>query len=520
MQRLWLIEFVLAFSNGIVNTLTPYVTSSFQEHSLTALTSVISSIVAGVWKLPYAKIMNVWGRPHAFALSVIFITMGLIMMAGCHNVQTYCAAQVFYWMGYNGIDFSITVFIADTSKLKNRGFMIAYASSPFIITTWIYGYAANSVLSGIGFRWGFGVFSIVIPIVCAPFGIIHWINQRKAAKAGLIPPRATANMSLSQKTFHYLKEFDVIGLLILATGLSLFLLAFNIYSYQRDTWRSPLIICFIIFGGLLIIAFGVWEAKFAPITFVPWYLLKNRTVIFTYTMAGSVYIGWYIWDSYFYSLLIVLFNQTVVHATYISNIYTVGSCFICLVYGVFLRYVSGRLKLYSLFWGAPLMILGVGLMIKFRQPDVNIGYIVMCQIFVAFGGGVLVTSEQTTLMAVSKQRDFPALFACEYMIIAIGSAVGSTIASAMWTGIFPKKLAKYLPASAQADLAQIYGSITVQSSYPWGSPTRDAINKSYAQTQRYMLIAATSIYSVTLASIALWQDVDVRKIKQRTVGLL
>lgn len=327
-------------------------------------------------------------------------------------------------------------------------------------------------------------------------------------------------MNIGQKAAYYFKEFDVIGLLILATGLALFLLAFNIYSYQPNTWRSPLIISFIIIGFFLICGFALWEAKFAPITFVPWHLLKNRTVVFTYLMAFTLYIGWYIWDSYFYSLNVVLFNQSIVHATYIGNIYTVGSCFICIVYGLCLIYINGRLKMYSLFWGVPLTILGVGLMIHFRQPNVNIGYIVMCQIFVAFGGGVLVISEQTTLMAVSKQRDFPALLACESMIISIGSAIGSTIAGAMWTGIFPKKLAENLPADALPDLASIYGDITVQASYPWGSPTRDAINASYGQTQKYMLIAATCIYAVTWASVLGWQNVDVRKMKQRTVGLL
>lgn len=356
-----------------------------------------------------------------------------------------------------------------------------------------------------------------MPIVCSPLIVILWLNERKARRQGLVPARPSRG-NATQTFLYYAKEFDVIGLLILATGLALFLLAFNIYSYQPDTWRSPLIICFLIFGGLLIIAFAIWEKYFAPVTFVPWYLLKNRTVIFTYTMAGSLYTAWYIWDNYFYSLLIVLFNQPVVYATYISNTYTIGSCFICLVYGVCLRYY-GKLKIYSLVWGVPLTILGVGLLIKFRQPDVNIGYIVMCQIFIAFGGGVLVTSEQTTLMAVSKQQDFPALLACESMIISIGSAIGSTIAGAMWTGIFPAKLMKNLPASALPDFASIYGDIDVQSSYPWGSPTRDAINLSYGQTQRYMLIAATSIYSITLVSVALWQNVDVRKQKQRTVGL-
>lgn len=510
----------MTFISSSSNTLSYYVTSSFSKHSLTALTGVISQLVAGLWKLPYAKIMNIWGRPFALSLAVAIYVVGLIIMATCNNVKAYCAAQTFFYTGYLSIDFFMTVFIADTSKLKNRGFFIGYAASPWLITTWIYGYAVDRVHApgGIGWRWFFGIAAILAPIVCAPLIAMFIIFQKKARKQGLIQQRPSRGNAL--QTFkYYAREFDVIGILLLATGFALFLLAFNIYSLQPKQWKSPLIICFIIIGALLIMSFGVYEKWFAPVTFIPWPLLKNRTVIFTYTMAGSLYIGWYVWDSYFYSLLIVVFNQSVPHATYITNIYTVGSCFICLVYGLALRHY-GKLKIYSLLWGAPLTILGVGLMIKFRQPDANIGYIVMCMIFIAFGGGVLVTSEQTTLMAVSKQQNFPALLAVESTIISIGSAIGSTIAGAMWTGIFPAKLMANLPADAIKDLQDIYGSIDVQSSYPIGSPTRDAINLSYGQTQRYMLIAAVCIYSTLFVSIALWQNVDVRKMKQRTIGLL
>ncbi|KAJ4376340.1 hypothetical protein N0V83_001623 [Neocucurbitaria cava] len=517
---MWLINFFMAYASGTSSTLSYYVTSSFQEHSLTALTGVISSIVAGIWKLPFAKIMNIWGRPVALCIGVTCYTLGLILMASCNNVQAYCAATTFFYTGYNSIDFFMTVFIADTSKLKNRGFFIGYAASPWLITTWVYGYGVDSVIAdgGIGWRWCFGIMAIIAPLICAPLIVMFFMNESKARKQGLIPARPSHGSAV-QTVMYYLREFDAPGLLILATGLSLFLLAFNLYSRQAEQWKSPMIICFIIFGALLIIAFGLWEKYFAQVTFIPWPLLKNRTVIFTYTMAASLYTGWYIWDSYFYSLLIVNFNQSVPHATYISNIYTMGSCFICLVYGVALRYY-GKLKMYSLFWGAPLTILGVGLMIKFRQPNENIGYIVMCMLFIAFGGGVLVTSEQTTLMAVSKQRDFPALLAVESMVIAIGSAIGSTIAGAIWTGVFPARLLANLPADALENIASIYGDIDVQSSYPIGSPTRDAINLSYGQTQRYMLIAATCIYTLMLVSVALWQNVDVRTMKQRTIGLL
>lgn len=517
---MWFIQFFTAYVSSTSSTLSPYVTSSFNEHSLTALTTVISSIVSGIWKLPYAKILNIWGRPFGLSLGVFIYVIGLILMASCNNVKAYCAAQTFFYVGSNSINFFITVFIADTSKLKNRGLFISYASSPWLITTWVYGYGINGITAdgGIGWRWAFGIFAILSPIVVSPLIILFVVYEGKARRQGLITPRPSRG-NFVQTLHYYLREFDAIGLLILAAGLSLFLLAFNIYSYQAEGWKSPLIICFIIFGALLVVAFGMWEKYGATVTFIPWPLLKNRTVIFTYTMAASLYIGWYCWDSYFYSLLIVLFNQTEVHATWIANIYTMGSCFICILYGVALRYY-GKLKIYSMFFGVPLTMLGVGLMIKFRQPDENIGYIVMCMIFIAFGGGVLVISEQTTLMAVSKQQDFPALLAVEAMIIAIGSAIGSTIAGAIWTGVFPVRLQANLPADAMSNFKNIYGDMQVQASYPVGSPTRDAINLSYGQTQRYMLIAAVCVYCITLFSTALWENVDVRKMKQRTIGLL
>ncbi|KAJ4162353.1 hypothetical protein NW754_013786 [Fusarium falciforme] len=143
--------------------LKPYVTSAFQSHSLTPTVDIFSSIIGGVFKLTLAKVLNVFGRPQGYLLSIIFLTMGLVMMAGCNGVKTHAAAQIFYWVGsvlplyihtrsYNGVDFSLHIFIADTPALKNRGLMIAYAVSPYIITTWITGYMTTAFLKGPGFR--------------------------------------------------------------------------------------------------------------------------------------------------------------------------------------------------------------------------------------------------------------------------------------------------------------------------------------------------------------------------------
>ena len=75
----------------------PFVTSSFREHSLTAYTNIMSSIIGGVLKLPLAQVLNIFGRPQGFALSVMFLILGLILMCVCSGVQMYAAAQIFYW---------------------------------------------------------------------------------------------------------------------------------------------------------------------------------------------------------------------------------------------------------------------------------------------------------------------------------------------------------------------------------------------------------------------------------------
>jgi hypothetical protein len=85
--------------SGMANQLTPYVTTSFAALSLTAATSIMSSLIGGIFKLPLAKILDIWGRPQGFACMLACLVLGLILMAACQNVQTYAAAQVFYWVG-------------------------------------------------------------------------------------------------------------------------------------------------------------------------------------------------------------------------------------------------------------------------------------------------------------------------------------------------------------------------------------------------------------------------------------
>ena len=44
--------------------------------------------------IPLAKVMDVTGRAEGFLTMTVFATLGLILMATCHNLPTFCAAYV------------------------------------------------------------------------------------------------------------------------------------------------------------------------------------------------------------------------------------------------------------------------------------------------------------------------------------------------------------------------------------------------------------------------------------------
>lgn len=509
---IWLTYFAEGMLSGTTAALTPYVTSAFAQHSLTPTVGVLSSVIGGVTNLTLAKILDVFGRPQGYFFCVFLATVGLIMMAACNNVEAYDAAQVFYTVGNNGIQYSLSVFVADTSSLRNRGLMQAFASSPNLITCWLAGPISSAYLKGPGWRWCFGSFTIIIPAITLPLFGLFLYNYYKAKKQGLVPERASQRRSW-QSFLYYCREFDAVGLILLSAGVALFLLPFNLYTLQAKGWRSPLTICLLVFGMVLMIVFAVWERFFTPVTFIPYSLLLDRTAFGAGILSATLFLSFYCWNSYFSSFLQVVNGLSVTDASHVVQAYTVGSVVCSIAVGLLIHY-TGRYKPTCLYFGIPLSILGMGLMINFRRPDGNIGYIVMCQIFISFAAGAIIICDEIAIMAAASHQHIAVVLAVLGMFGNIGGAIGLTVAAAIWQDVLPKKLAEYLPASELPNLPTIYEDITVQLSYEVGSPARIAIQHAYGDAQMLMLVAGTAVWAVGILAVVMWRDIKVIGIKQ------
>ncbi|SPO05620.1 related to major facilitator MirA [Cephalotrichum gorgonifer] len=510
----WFVYFLDSLQQNVTANFTPWVTSSFRKHSLTPVTTILSSLIGGLWKLPLAKILDVWGRPQGYAMSVALLTLGLVMMALCRNVEMYCAAQVLYWVGYNGVIYSLSVFIADTSALKSRGLMLAYGNSPYIITAWIGGPIAQAFLDGPGFRWGFATFALVTPVLTMPLFFMLMSILRRAKAKGLVPVREDSKRSFGRSLQYYSREFDVVGLTLITVGLALFLLSFNLAPLHEDGWKSPVILTMVILGPLLIGVFVVWEKNLPDDrTFIPFRFLMDRTVLGACLLTASLFTSFYIWNSYFLSYLQVVHDLNTTHSSYIYYIFNVGGCLTSLVAGFIIRR-RGTFKNLTLFFAIPCHILGISLMIVFRRLGTPLYKIILSQVVISVASGTFMICEQLATQSAVGHQHIAVMFAIQGVFASVGSAIGSTVSTWIWQIVFRDRLGRYLPDTVKPVLDEIYADLGRQKSYPMGSPERTAINMAYSDAQTQMLIPALAVVVPAIGFVLMWKNINVKNLQQ------
>ncbi|KAI9168022.1 Siderophore iron transporter mirB [Paramyrothecium foliicola] len=500
---IWFVYFAIGINQVLSRSLIPFVTSAFQRHSLTGAVGIMAGIISGLSKLAFAKVLDMLGRPQGLSLALFIYIIGVIMMAACRNIETYAAAQVFYSTGLQGIVYTVTILIADSSTLLNRPFMIAFSTSPYIITPFMGGPVAESVLAGPG--WRYGIWAIIGPAVIGPLIFLFGWKQIKAKQPGVIAKSSKSLTLRSLKRFAI--EVDAIGLLLLASGMALFLLPLSLWTYQQDGWESPMIICMLIFGGLLIALFVGWEVYLAPVKFIPIHLLSNRTAMGACLSVLFFSMNQTLYGVYLPSMLMVVGNVGVRDAAYITNIHRVGSSFANIGLGYFMRR-TGRFKWVATYYCLPLTMLGVGLLLYFRHFDQGIGYVVMALLFIAFAAGPFIIACDMAIMASCDHKHVAVMIAVFNLFGSAGETIGQAISTSIWTGTFKDHLAERLPLSAPIDA--IYNDIRMQMGNPPGSPMREAISEAYAETQRYLLIGSLCMVAVAWAISWCWKDIRVK----------
>ncbi|KAI9675355.1 MAG: hypothetical protein M1817_001259 [Caeruleum heppii] len=511
--------FVTSLEGQTILALSVYATSAFSKHSLIAVVFVVQGIVNAVIKPPMAKIADVFGRLESFTIAILLYVLGYIQMAGSQNVQTYAAAQIFYSAGSTGLQVLQQIFIADTSDLLNRALWSSLPDVPFLITVWVGPEIAQSILSHTTWRWGYGIWAIILPVAFLPLALSLFLNTRKAGRLGLLPSSPWKGQDLKSILRNLWFDLDVMGLLLLSAALALILIPLNLAATAGSGWRNASIIAMLVVGFVCACAYPFWESnkRLAPFPFLSLRLFRNRTVLAGCGLAFFYFMAFYLSvQPYFYSYLQIVHNQSITAAGRITQTFSFASTVSTIAISFAIKYTA-HYK-YFVLAGSCIYLMAIGLMIRYRSESSSIGSIIGTQIVLGTGGGMLNVPAQLGVQASASHQEVAAATAIFLTILQIGGAVGAAISGAVWTANVPAKLAQYLPDSAKGQATTIFGSLTTAQSYAMGSPERIAINRAYEETMHILLIIAVCVCVPLIPLALLMKNYKLDQMDQRVKG--
>lgn len=494
-----------SLDSSVTSSLSSWATSSYQKHSMgLGATQIAVSIITAVSKPVLGRIANVISRPSTYIISILFYTVGYIIVSAGDTISAYIVGVAITAVGSSGIGFMNDLTAADMSVLKWRGLATAMLSTPYIINTWYAGYIVQD-LGTSNWRWGYGMFCIIMPVVIAPATIVMLYLENRAKNLWSTVEQKNYKLNISFRSnwkkmvWKVIIEVDVFGLLLLGFGFSLVLLPLSLYLTAQNGWKNPSIIAMIVVGGVLLIVFFFYEAFFAPFPIVPKRVL-NRTLICSIIIDFFYQFGGMIPLVYLSSYAYIVQDWPDKDWTYFNNTLTMALCVIGVVAGICLRYTH-RYKIFQIF-GVILSILGSGIMIDGKNARTNTLSLVWSQILDGAGGGFNVVATGVALQACVPHRDISISMAILSLCSYIGQSIGSAVASAIWTGKMYNALRKHIPDTvSDEEVYTFYSTYTTLRKYPMHGEVRQGAIKAYSEVSYYFFCICLGLQFIRLIAV-------------------
>ncbi|KAH3684753.1 hypothetical protein WICPIJ_004284 [Wickerhamomyces pijperi] len=488
---------VSALDSSTSYSYAPYATSNFGHHSMLGTVEIAGSIISSVCRPMISKISDITSRPITYAIILVFYTLGHIVTASSSHISAYIIGTVFMSVGNSGILLLNDVITADITPLKYRGLMYGLLSSPYVINTWFTAKIVEALLNRGQWRWGYGMFAILMPVLMSPviYGM-HYLEE-KAQKDELelrgedryvyhsVDMEGSGWMGF---IWRHLEEADFIGLLLLGFGWSLLLLPFSLTNTAIGGYSNPSLIAMFVVGGVLLVVYSVYELWIAKYPSMSKKVLLNRTFMTAVCIDFFYQLGGMIRLLFFSSFVYVIFDWSYQNWVYFNNTLTMGLCFFGVVIGVIMRYTH-RTKYLQCF-GLALQVASMGITFWARNEHATTAAVVWTQILIGIGGACSVVGSQVNSQASVPHQETAMIISLLSLWSSIGQSIGSAVATAIWQNKLPVYMAKNLPSWNETTVLEYYNDIILVHELPYESVERKAIIKSYNDVLYYIFLAS------------------------------
>ncbi|GEQ71972.1 hypothetical protein JCM33374_g5658 [Metschnikowia sp. JCM 33374] len=248
---LFLCMFLFALDQLIVATLLSTVGNKFNAvNQIGWLTSgflISMTVLVLVW----GKIAIIFGRKTSMIASVVLFEAGSLMCALSNSMNVLIGGRVLAGVGGGGIQTLVFIIITEIFPIHRRPLGMALLGCTFAVASVVGPLIGGAFTSNVSWRWCF--------YINLPIGAVALSAFVFAFKVPKTKRKVTEKLSL----------IDYPGVFLVASGLVLVLLALTFGADGSHSWDSAAVICCFVLGGLLVIAFGVWNFGFSKHPLIP-----------------------------------------------------------------------------------------------------------------------------------------------------------------------------------------------------------------------------------------------------------
>ncbi|KAH1344071.1 hypothetical protein KXV68_002167 [Aspergillus fumigatus] len=479
-----MVMIVFELDNSTVSTYRNFAASEFGQLSMLATLNTVTSVVAAVSKPPISKLSDVLGRAETYIITITCYVLSYVLCASARSLDTYAGGCVLYALGQSGTSILNAIVISDISSMRWRGFVYNIIYLPFLVTPWVSAFIVENVVNGIGWRWGIGMFAILMPS-CASIIIISLLVFQHRAKK-------TSSVVYHRPSVHgFCSGIDLGGIAILTCGFSSLLIPTTLAATTTSRWKTPWIDALIVLGAVLLACLYPYEKYIAGNPVFPVRYFHTLSVLVPVALACIDNIGFGTTHTYLYAWSMVSHNFSPRNAQFLS--WTSGV--IQALAGMCIGLLMYRLRRYK--WiavaGAIVRLIGYGLMIRLRTNTSSLAELFITQLIQGLGSGVIETVAIVAAQVSVPHSELAQVTSLVMLGAFVGNAVGSAIAGGIYTGKLRERLQVRLgSAIGEARLDQLYNSIT--GTLPmWGTWQRVAVNQAYSDVMGYICYAALAV---------------------------
>ena len=255
-----------------------------------------------------------------------------------------------------------SVIVADITTLKWRGLVSGLTSAPFIINAFVSANVATQILGRSGWRWGYGMFAILVPAALSPLIVTLFWAEQKAKRLGLVPaPSKLEHSSVGRRVWSFDQQLDIVGLLLIGSSVALILLPLTLAPRAKHQWHnrklsyflrsqpqcshhpssnSPAsMIAMLVVGCVLLPAIAAWETLYAARPVIARRFLANRTVVLAAWIGFFDFFSFYLTTTYLYSFILIAKPWSLLDTTYFNQAQSVALTVFGIVAGLSMRFL-------------------------------------------------------------------------------------------------------------------------------------------------------------------------------------